>query len=87
MTAGLLAALITFFLFLVGHALLFQLFTITKRFNAMALTWFILLAAYAALYAMFLHYLPVTYVHQEPALSLPGLVGIVNGAVILPPAS
>jgi hypothetical protein len=82
MTAGLLAALVSFFLFLIGHVVLFQLFTITKRFNAMAVLWFVLLAAYAVSYALFLRYLPPAFVSTNPVFSLAGLIAIVNGAVI-----
>lgn len=75
MTTGLLAAFSSFVLFLIGHVLLFQLFDIKKRFNAMALTWFVLLAAYGILYAVFVHHLPASFVS-------PGIVGILNGAVV-----
>lgn len=82
MTAGLLAAFSSFFLFLIGHVLLFQLFTLTKRFQAMAVTWFGLLAAYGGLYVVFLHGLPARFVSPEPVASLSGLVGVLNGAVV-----
>lgn len=75
MTAGLLAAFSTFLLFLIGHAAIFQLFTIVKKFNAMVLTWLVLLAAYAGLHAAFVHCLP-------PAWVATGVLDVVNGAVV-----
>ena len=82
MTPGLLAAFSSFLLFLVGHVVLFQLFTITKRFQAMAATWVTLLAVYGILYAGFLRCLPAAFVPVEPVASLSGVVGILNGAVV-----
>jgi hypothetical protein len=82
MTAGLLAGFLTFVLFLIAHVLLFQLFDITKRFNAMALTWFVLLAAYGALYSLFIHRLPAAFVSADPVWSMVGVVGVLNGAVV-----
>jgi hypothetical protein len=82
MTAGLLAAISTFLLFLIAQVLLFHLFTITKRFNAMSLIWFVLLAAYGRLYVVFLRWLPAAFVSPETIWSVPGVVGILNGAII-----
>jgi hypothetical protein len=82
MTPGLLAAFLSFFLFLIGHVVLFQVFTVTKRFQAMAATWVALLAAYGVLYAAFLRCLPAAFVSAEPVASLPGLMGILNGVVV-----
>lgn len=82
MTAGLLAAFFSFLLFLIGHVLLFQIFIISKRFNAMAATWFILLTAYGVLYAGLVRWLPSAFVSPEPVGSLTGVVGVVNGAVV-----
>ena len=82
MTPGLLAAFSSFFLFLIGHVVLFQLFTVTKRFQAMATTWVALLAAYSVLYPAFLRCLPAAFVSAEPVASLSGLVGILNGMVV-----
>jgi hypothetical protein len=82
MTPGLLAAFSSFLLFLIGHVILFQLFTVTKRFQAMAATWLALLAAYLVLYALFLRCLPAAFVSAEPVVSLSGLVGILNGMVV-----
>ncbi len=82
MTPGLLAAFVSFFLFLIGHVVLFQLFTITKRFQAMAVAWFILLAVYGGLYVVFLCCLPAGLVFAEPVASLSGVASILNGAVV-----
>jgi len=82
MTPGLLAAFATFVLFLIGQIVLFQLFNIQRRFNALALTWFTLLVAYGLLYAVFLRRLPTMFVYSGPALTWPGIVGIANGVVI-----
>jgi hypothetical protein len=82
MTPGLLAALATFVLFLFGQIALFQLFNIQRRFNALALLWFALLAAYGTLYTAFLHRLPAGFVFGGPALTWPGIIGIANGLVI-----
>ena len=75
MTAGLLAALAAFGLFLAGHVLLFQVCDIQKRFNAMALTWLVLVAGYAVLEAVFRRVLPA-------ALVTPGIGPWLNGAVV-----
>jgi hypothetical protein len=82
MTPGLLAACVSFVLFLIGHVILFQTCNIQGRFKAMALLWFVLLGAYAISYAVLLHWLPQTLVYAGPVLSFPGIVGIVNGMVI-----
>jgi hypothetical protein len=82
MTPGILACFAAFFLFLVGQIALFQLFDIRRRFNALALLWLVLLAAYGYLYALFLHRLPSSLVLPGPVLSLPGIIAIANGVVI-----
>lgn len=82
MTPGLLAAGISFALFLIGHVILFHTCNIQGRFKAMALLWFILLLAYGLSYALLLQRLPATLVYAGPVLSLPGITGIVNGLVI-----
>ncbi len=81
MTPGLLAACASFGLFLIGHIILFHTSNIQSRFKAMALLWLVLLVAYGFLYAELLHRLPQTLVYARPVLSLPGIVGIINGAV------
>jgi uncharacterized protein with PQ loop repeat len=82
MTPGLLAALASFFLFLVGHVAVFQLFNIQKRFNAMALMWLALMAAYGILYWTFQTHLPTGWRSLAPVCSVEGVVGILNGAVV-----
>ena len=82
MTPGLLAAFTTFVLFLVGQIALFQLFNIQRRFNALALIWFTLLAAYGAFYALFLHRLPAVFIYPGSAFTWPGIIGIANGVVV-----
>jgi hypothetical protein len=82
MTPGLLAAFFTFGLFLIGQIILFQLFDIHRRFNALAILWFALLAAYGLLYALFLNRLPSELVYSGHPLSWPGVVGVVNGVVL-----
>jgi hypothetical protein len=82
MTPGLLAAFATFTLFLLGQVILFQLFNIQRRFNALALIWFALLAAYGLLYATLLSRLPPTLIYPGSALTCPGIIGIANGLFI-----
>lgn len=82
MTPGLLAAFAAFALFLLGQVILFQLFNIQRRFNALALIWFTLLAAYGLLYVVLLSCLPAVFVYPGPALAWPGIMGIANGVVI-----
>ena len=82
MTPGLLAAFATFTLFLLGQIALFQLFNIQRRFNALALIWFFLLAAYGLLYGALLSCLPAVFVYAGPALTWPGIVGVINGVFI-----
>lgn len=82
MTPGLLAAFTTFFLFLVGHVILFQTSNIARRFNAMAIIWAALLVGYVALYAVFIRRLPAALVSPEPVWGLTGIVGALNGAVV-----
>jgi hypothetical protein len=82
MTPGLLSAFATFGLFLIGQVALFQLFNIQRRFNALALVWFVLLAAYGVFYAFLLHHLPLALVYAGPVLSWSEIIGIVNGAVL-----
>jgi hypothetical protein len=82
MSPGLLSAFATFALFLLGQIALFQLFNIQRRFNALALIWLILLAAYGLLYAVLLSCLPTVFVYPGPALTWPGIIGIANGVFI-----
>jgi hypothetical protein len=82
MTSGLLAAFITFGLFLIGQIALFQLFDIRRRFNALALIWTALLVAYGFLYALFLSCLPSVLVYSGPVSTVPGIIGIANGVVL-----
>ena len=79
MTPGILAAFAGFFLFLVGHVLLFQLFTIRRRFQAMVALWAALLAAYGILCVVFHRHLPAAFVSSEPVVQV---VGVLNGVAI-----
>jgi len=82
MIPSLLAATLTFFAFLVGHVVLFNLFIIERRFQALVATWLILLALYAGLYCIFQQHLPLAWQSTAPLLSIVGIVALLNGVVI-----
>jgi len=82
MISGLVSAVCSFVLFLIGHVLLFQLFTITRRFQALVATWFVLLVAYLMIYLFMERHFPAVPASSSPSSSYEGLVGFVNGIVV-----
>ena len=79
MMPGLLAVAISFFSFFVVQVVLFNLFTIKRRFQALVGMWFCLSVLYGFLFAIFQHRLPVKWLAST---RIETIVSFLNGATL-----